>query len=328
MWEDVGAARSLSLAREQVDAASRSGDKYAALRAHQQLGTYILILGDREGFDRSVEEQERLERELRIVDYWTGLQRALQVRMDGQLDESERLALRAFADLHHDDENAAQGLGAAIAILRHHQGRLLEMEPVIKANAERYQAIAAYRAALALVYAGDVRRRDDARTVFDELAKPGFDQLPSDPFLPFTLSQLSAVCWVLGDAARASELYRMLLPRERECIVLGWANTAAGAVSRSLAILAATMRRWEDAERHFEDALRMNTQLGDKPWLAQTRAQYAAMLVARGAPGDAARALELLQLALNAAQEMGMKNVVEDCLALKAQANEIEDGKV
>jgi tetratricopeptide (TPR) repeat protein len=202
------------------------------------------------------------------------------------------------------------------------------MEPVIKANAERYQAIAAYRAALALVYACDVRRRDDARTVFDELAKPGFDQLPSDPILPFTLSQLADVCWVLGDAARASELYRMLLPRERECIVLGWANTAAGAVSRSLAVLCATMRRWEDAERHFEDALRMNTQLGDKPWLAQTRAQYAAMLVARGAPGDAARALELLQLALNAAQEMGMKNVVEDCLALKAQANEIEDGKV
>ena len=108
----------------------------------------------------------------------------------------------------------------------------------------------------------------------------------------------------------------MLLPREGECVVIGWANTAAGAVSRSLALLAATMRRWEDAERHFEDALRTNAQLGDKPWLAQTRAQYGAVLLARGAPGDRERALELLQLALDAAQEMGMKKVVEDCLAL------------
>ena len=43
------------------------------------------------------------------------------------------------------------------------------------------------------------------------------------------------------------------------------------------------MRHWEDAERHFEDALRTNAKLGDKPWLAQTRAQYAAVLLARGA---------------------------------------------
>lgn len=41
-----------------------------------------------------------------------------------------------------------------------------------------------------------------------------------------------------------------------ECVVIGWANTASGAASRSLALLAATMGRWEDAERHFEDALR------------------------------------------------------------------------
>jgi hypothetical protein len=143
-----------------------------------------------------------------------------------------------------------------------------------------------YRAALALVYSSDVRRRDDARTVFDELAKPGFSQLPSDPILPVTLSNLAEVCWVLGDASRAADLYRMLLPRERECVVLGWANTALGAVSRSLAILAATMHHWEDAERHFDDALRTNAQLRDKPWLAHTRAQYGDMLLRRNRPGD------------------------------------------
>jgi tetratricopeptide (TPR) repeat protein len=142
--------------------------------------------------------------------------------------------------------------------------------------------------------------------------------------LPITLINLADACWSLGDAARAPELYQMLLPREGEVVTIGWANTSAGPVSRSLGVLAATMRRWEDAERHFEDALRTNANLGDKPWLAHTRAQYGAVLLARGAPGDCEKALELLQAALDAAQEMGMKKVVEDCLALQAQARDIE----
>ena len=100
----------------------------------------------------------------------------------------------------------------------------------------------------------------------------------------------------------------------------GWAVVTWGAASRSLALLAATMRRWQDAERQFEDALRTNAQLGDKPWLAHTRAQYAAVLLTHAAPGDRERALALVQQALDAAQEMGMKKVVEDCLALKQRA--------
>ncbi len=323
MWEDMDAARALSLAREQVEAASRSGDKFAELRARNYLVRHMLVLGDRAGFDRAVVEEERLQRELRTVDYWTGWHRALVARMDGRFDEAERLAGQAFAEQRHDDpENAAQGLGVAIFALRRHQGRLLEMEPAIKANAERYPAMPAYRAALASVYGSDVRRRDDARTAFEELAERGFGQLPSDAILPVTLSLLADVCWFLGDAARAPELYRMLLPREGECVVAGWATSASGAVSRSLALLAATMHRWQDAERHFEDALRTNEQLRDKPMLAETRAQYGQMLLARGAPGDRERALELSQLALDAAQEIGMQKVVEDCLALQAKLDD------
>jgi tetratricopeptide (TPR) repeat protein len=320
MWEDMDAAQALGLAREQVEAASRSGDKFAELRARLQVATYMLVLGDRDGFDRSVEEEERLQRELRIVDYWTGLHRALQLQMDGQFDAAERLASQAFAELQHDDpENAALAYGAVMFDLRRHQDRLLELESGVKANAERYTAVPAWGAALASVYS-DGGRLQEARAVFDGLAERGFSHLPSDAVLPVALSLLADVCWVLGDAARAPELYRMLLPRDGECVVVGWANTASGAVSRSLALLAATMRRLEDAERHFEDALRTNAKLRNKPWLAQTRAQYGAVLLTRGAPGDREHALDLLRLALDAAQEMGMAKVVANCDALLASA--------
>lgn len=64
---------------------------------------------------------------------------------------------------------------------------------------------------LASVYGSDVRRCDDARTVFDELAERGFARLPSDALLPIALSLLADGCWSLDDGARAPDLYRMLL---------------------------------------------------------------------------------------------------------------------
>ena len=324
-WLEVDAARVLSLTREQIDAWSRSGDQDEIFGAHGNLVRSMLALGDRAGLDQAIEEEERLKRELRIRSS-NGFHQALQARMDGRFDAAGRLASQAFAEQqHYNPEGAATYFGLAVFGLRRHQGRLLEMEPAIRANAERYPAIPANRAALAWVYSGEAGRRDEARAIFDELAERGFGRhvaLVSN--LPVTLSILADVCWSLADTVRAPELYDLLLPRDGECVVVGIAVDTMGAVSRSLALLAATMRRWEDAERHFEDALRTNARLGDKPWLAQTRAQYAAVLLACRAPGDRERARDLLQLALDAAEQMGMKKVVDDCLALKAQADGVD----
>src|SRR5439155_2195352 len=311
MWEDIDAAQGISLAREQIEAVRRAGDKYGELRAHNNLAARILILGDRAGFDRAVDEEDRLLRELRIVDGWTSCHHALQARMDGRLEEAERLAGQVFAELQpYEPEIAAQTYGIIVFELRRHQGRLLEMEPAIKANAERYPALPAWRAALAGIYSSE-GRPDDARAAFDELAERGFGHLPSDALLPITLSLLADACWFLGDAARAPELYDMLSRHEGECVIIGWANTAAGAVSRSLALLAETMRRWEDAERHFEDAIRTNAQLGDEPWLAHTRAQYARMLIDRNGPGDRDKAFRLLTEAIATYRQVGMPKHVE-----------------
>jgi len=318
-WENRDAAQGLSLAREQVEAARRAGDKYAELRAHNNLAARIYILGDRAGFDQAVDEEDRLLRELRIVDGWTDCHHALQARMDGRFEEAERLAGQVFAELQpYEPEIAAQTYGIIIFEIRRLQGRLLEMEPAIKANAERYPALPAWRAALAGIYSSE-GRQEDARAPFNVLAERGFAHLPSDALLPSTLSFLAEACWSLGDAARAPELYDMLLPHDGECVIIGWANTAAGAVSRSLALLAATMRRWEDAERHFEDAIRTNAQLGDKPWLAHTRAQYARMLIDRDGPGDRDKAFRLLTEAIAMYRKIGMPKHLEMAEAMLAE---------
>jgi hypothetical protein len=97
----------------------------------------------------------------------------------------------------------------------------------------------------------------------------------------------------LGDAERAAVLYAELAPSEGN--LMAPPNVACfGAASRHLGLLAATMKRWPDAERHFEAALAMNARQGARPWLAHTQHLYAAMLLARSASGDRERAVALL----------------------------------
>jgi tetratricopeptide (TPR) repeat protein len=92
-------------------------------------------------------------------------------------------------------------------------------------------------------------------------------------------------------------------------VIAGSGNSCVGSVSRQLGLLAAVMLRWEEAERHFEDALEMHARLGARPFLARTRYEYARMLLARGAPAYREKALGLLNQAIEAAQALGMKRV-------------------
>src|SRR5439155_26173552 len=72
-----------------------------------------------------------------------------------------------------------------------------------------------------------------------------------------------------------------LLPYSRRNVVVSVGVACHGSASRYLGLLAATMQRWQDAERHFEDALGMNTHMGARPWVAHTEHDYACMLLAR-----------------------------------------------
>jgi hypothetical protein len=69
------------------------------------------------------------------------------------------------------------------------------------------------------------------------------------------------------------------------------------------------MRRWQEGEAHFDQALAMNARMGAKPWLARTQYHYAQMLLARCAPSDNERARILLDDAWTIARELGMRSL-------------------
>jgi tetratricopeptide (TPR) repeat protein len=94
-------------------------------------------------------------------------------------------------------------------------------------------------------------------------------------------------------------------------------EVALGPVARHLGILATTISRWEEAGRHFDDAIAMNARIGARPALAHTQDDYARMLLARDAPGDTEKALALLAEAVTTYQELGMESWAQEARGLQ-----------
>ena len=86
----------------------------------------------------------------------------------------------------------------------------------------------------------------------------------------------------LPSVADAGHLTEML----RRCGTLGNGRVCVGAVAWALGALAASLERWEDAERHYDAALRLHRSMGARPFLARALVDYAAMLRRRGHPAD------------------------------------------
>ena len=88
--------------------------------------------------------------------------------------------------------------------------------------------------------------------------------------------------------------------------MVGSAVATAGAASRLLGLLAGLLEQWDDAERHYEDALAMNARIGARPLVAWTQFNLASTLLRRSQPGDGERAERLLEEATAMADELLM----------------------
>jgi hypothetical protein len=102
-----------------------------------------------------------------------------------------------------------------------------------------------------------------------------------------------------------------------------WASGSSlswGSASQLLGSLASLMERYDQAERHFEDALAMNTRMGHQPGLLKTRVEYAAMLMRRARSGDRTRAAELARTAQAHAERLGLRRQAERAAGIVAAA--------
>ena len=297
----------VALATELIDVAREASDMERAMEGHEHRAHALIELGELREAMPDYAAMATIAQQLRQPshDWIVGVYRALVALLEGELAEAEKLIATARTlGERAQSWGAAVSHGLQLCLLRRDQGRLREVEQVVRRSVSEYPTYPIWRCLLAQMTA-ELGYASESRDVLGALASDGFGQLSFDEEWLVSVALLAEASKRLGDATHASILYELLLPyADRVAITVP--EIAIGAVARYLGLLAATGEHWDQAERHFENALAMNERIGARSWLARTQADYADLLVARARPGDSERARDLRNSAASTARALGM----------------------
>ena len=181
--------------------------------------------------------------------------------MEGRFADAETLIADTFTiGQRAESWNAAVSHRLALFVLRRAQGRLAEIEELMQRSVHEYPSLPRFPSALAHLY-GELGREQDARAALDAMLSRDLAHEHLDAEWLFTISMLAGPCALLDDREAADRLYSLLLPYER-LYAHAPVESVFGAVARSLGVLATTMGRYDDAERHFAKRSRSRTQCG------------------------------------------------------------------
>jgi class 3 adenylate cyclase len=319
---EKGAAR----AEEVLRLAEELGDREMVTYGRFSLIITKLIMGDARTAFAEIDVYAHMAEEIRMPLWmWQAeLMRGMRTMFQGTMAEAEQLANSALAlGQRASPEVAMQMFGAMNFAIRREQGRLGELEAPIRGFAQMYPAVPAWRTALAFNYA-ERDMPEEARVEFEILAKDNFSIFPRDGNWPIAMALLTETCAFLGDKVRAEYLYRNLSPYGDRCIIVGAAVDCYGANHRILGRLTTTLERWDDAERHYQDAMEMDKRMGAGRFAGWTFHHYADMLLRRDGPGDRPKALSLLSQALDVAERLGLTTLLERSLAMKLKAQGVD----
>ncbi len=251
-----------------------------------------------------------------------GVQQGMWAMLEGRFSEAEQAILEAFAHGKRGRATPLVHLGLQMAALQRELGRhgdLAMRSQLLRIIADQNPTILDLRIEAAFLQA-EVGDLEAARADFEHLARHGFADPARQPTLVHGLAQLAEVCVGLADEHRAPILYELLRPfADRYDVGLG-ATSCGGSIHRYLGMLATLQRRFDLAAAHFETATQANQLLGARPALARTQVAHAAMLQARGGPGDLDRARYLARMALTVADFTGMTTLGGVARAILASA--------
>lgn len=307
------------LADEQAVVAARVGDPRLSLLALMNVATAAIEHVD------GADSLDALARARRIADdlaepsasgFVLVWESAL-ATFTGDLASGERLALEAFdIATQSGDPDAELVLGVQLYNVRLLQGRLDELEPLLKSVAERGLTPTAGHGMLAAVYA-ESGRFDEARVALSAAADHGFDGLDRDVTWVAVAANMAQACARLKDSAVAELLVPWLTPR-RDWVIAG-GPTLWGVGSHYLGLLAAARGRLDEAHAEFAVAAEAHERIGARPWLARTQVAWATVLHDRHASGDDAASRDLAAAAQSVAHELGLAGTEREATARLAR---------
>ncbi len=302
-------AERLDLTAELAALAARVGSSELAWHAAWHRAGALLESGDIGGAEQSRAEVERLAGELRQPFYkWQARMGQAMLAIMRCASDGEAEAFATFElGMTGGQPDAEAAFGAQVYVLRSNQGRLGELLDILRTNADAQPHIPAWRAVLARAYC-DTDQMAEARAQVDAVRGGGFDYPPGSGWTAI-MTALSLVVSDLQDRSAAAVLYERMRPIANQAEAFAVVTTSQGSYGQFCGMLAACLGRWDDAERHFTDALAMNERLGARPSNVRTRRAWASMLLDRNdpsRPGDAARARELIAAGRAEAETLDM----------------------
>jgi class 3 adenylate cyclase len=314
-------AERIVLGEERIRVAEQMGDRPAILAARDFRLVDLGELGDMGAVRQEVPAICDLADTMREPWFsaWRPIWSATLATAEGRYAEAEGFVMEYAPIVARTQHPGFQGaLASQLYDIRRAQGRLVELEGLLLDFSKQFGVLPLTESALAYLYLEE-GRLDEACSAFEHLAAKDFTDVPAETNTLTILALGAELSRRLPDRRRAALLYDILLPYADRQIVTNNAALFIGSASYSLGELAATMGRWDDAERHFEQALAFNERIGVWPWLARTQHEYASMLRERDEPGDTAKSRELVNKAIEAFDKLGMKKDLERALALKLE---------
>jgi len=285
--------------------ADRTGDPVSRFWAAIFRSTFAIQVGDISDATRCHEEAGRLASEVGqpILKWTSSWNRSWSTLLVGDVARAEALANEAFEIGNNTGQPDALTIyGVQISHVRWYQGRYGEMADLIVGITRDNPDIPTLRssAARCLIDAG---RDDEAHILFESEKSLGFS-VPEDFLMPVYLDGWARVTSHFGDQDAATVLYPQLA-RWPKLVVFG-GPAVIGVLSHNLGTLATVLGRYQEAEVHFSDALRVHEKLTAPFHVAQTQIEWSHMLLSRRGSGDLARARTALRSALDLAHEYGL----------------------
>jgi tetratricopeptide (TPR) repeat protein len=302
----------IALAGEILRLADESDTPIAALEAELGRVHDLLELGDMRAADLAIDGFARRASALQQpVHAWhLATWRTMRALLDGRLADVEALADEALAT----GQRAAQATalmhyGQQLLALRFEQGRMRELEGLIRMAVEQAPTVPSWRIELLSIELQN-ERFAEAQAMLDELAAQDFRDVPRDINWLLAMISLAFSVTELEDAARAQRLYALLRPYAGRFIVTRPAVVFLGCVSYYLGRLARVLGQRELAAEHFASALRENAQMGAHTWYARTEVDLASLLAERGRAADEVEATRLAESALATSERLGLRELL------------------
>jgi hypothetical protein len=238
---------------------------------------------------------------------------ALQSMLTGRFEDAERRAGEMLERAPHE-ANFQNSFAAQLFLIRRDEGRLAEIEYLLRGAVQATPRLIGFRIALALTHA-ELGDRVAARHELEPLVAHDYAAVPY-------VGRASAVAMLVEACAESGvdilppAAYELLEPCAGQLLVVGWGAACLGAADRFLGTAAALAGRAGTAAQHFEAAEALEEAAGLEPLLARTRFSHARALMGSTRRADRVRARSLLDLAATTADDLGMRGLRHRVMAI------------